>query len=221
MKNQQKINKNALMALKNSILGKVNLFVMLLLIGFQCSVMAGNGYAPGDKASDFNLKNTDGKMFSLSSMEKAKGFIVIFTCNHCPFSQAYEDRIISLHKKFAAKGYPVIAINPNDAETEPEDSYENMVKRAADHQYPFPYLVDNTQEIAKKYGATRTPHVFILSKKAKDLVVEYVGAIDDNAYETDQVKNPYIENVVNELLAGKNVSVSNTKAIGCGIKWKK
>jgi peroxiredoxin len=199
---------------------KTNFFILILFFAVHITALAGNGYAPGDKAADFSLKNTDGKIFSLSSMEKAKGFIIVFTCNHCPFSQAYEDRIISMNKKYASQGYPVIAINSNDPSIEPEDSYENMVKRSSEHQYNFPYLVDNTQEIAKKYGASRTPHIFVLSKQAKDLVVEYVGAIDDSAYEPDQVKTPYVELAVNDLLAGKKVGIPSTKAIGCSIKWK-
>lgn len=217
-KNNYNLNYNNLITNQNK---KISFFILILFFVFQNLSFAGNGYSPGDKASDFKLKNTDGKIFSLSSMKKAKGFVVIFTCNHCPFSQAYEDRIISLNKKYAALGYPVVAINPNDSETEPEDSFENMVKRSQEHSYNFPYLLDNTQEVAKKYGATRTPHVFILSVKGKDLIVEYVGAIDDSAYEPENVKTPYVENAVNDLLAGKKPGTTNTKAIGCGIKWKK
>src|SRR5437764_553070 len=119
------------------------------------------GYKPGDKARDFKLKNVDGKMMSLADYKDAKGFIVTFTCNHCPFAKAYEDRIIALHTKYAAKGYPVVAINPNDKDREPDDSFDNMVIRAKDKKYPFAYLYDESQEIAKAYGATRTPHVYI------------------------------------------------------------
>lgn len=179
------------------------------------------GYQVGDKAKDFKLKNVDGKMVSMADNKDAKGFIVIFTCNHCPFSQAYEDRIVSLHKKYADKGYPVIAINPNDQKIEPEDSYEGMVKRAKEKSFPFPYLYDQTQYYAKEYGATRTPHVFILNKNGKDLMVEYVGAIDDNTDDPLAVTKKYVENAVDELLSGKKVTTNFTKAIGCTIKWKK
>ena len=175
----------------------------------------------GDKATDFKLKNVDEKMVSLADYKDAKGFIVVFTCNHCPFSKAYEQRIIELDKKYAALGFPVIAINPNDKSVEPEDAFDNMVVRAKEKKYPFPYLYDETQEIAKAYGATRTPHVFVLQKTTKANIVKYVGAIDDNADEPDAVKSKYVEAAVNALLKGKEVAVSSTKAIGCSIKWKK
>src|SRR5690242_15461694 len=121
------------------------------------TVQAASGYKPGDKARDFNLKNIDGKNVTLADYKSAKGFIVVFTCNHCPFAKAYEDRIVALDKKYAAKGYPVIAINPNDPNREPEDSYDNMIARAKEKKFTFPYLVDESQDIAKAYGATRTP----------------------------------------------------------------
>jgi peroxiredoxin len=142
----------------------------------------------------------------------------VFTCNHCPFAKAYEDRIIALHNKYAAKGYPVVAINPNDKDLEPSDSYENMQKRAKEKKYPFAYLYDETQEIARTYGAMRTPHVYLLDKS---MTVRYIGAIDDNSEDASAVKEKYLENAVDALLAGKPVPTAETKAIGCGIKWKK
>jgi peroxiredoxin len=180
-----------------------------------------SGYKVGDRVEDFKLKNIDGKMVSMADYKDAKGIIVIFTCNHCPFSIAYEDRIIDIHKRYATKGYPVIAINPNDAKVQPEDSFEKMKERAKKKKFPFAYLHDETQEIAKRFGATRTPHVFLLSKKENDFIVEYIGAIDDNSNEPQNVKNKYLENALNELLEGKPVSQNFTKAVGCSIKWKK
>ncbi|HKR03842.1 MAG TPA: thioredoxin family protein [Bacteroidia bacterium] len=179
------------------------------------------GYSVGDKAADFKLKNVDGKMVSLADYKEAKGFIVIFTCNHCPFAQAYEQRIIDLHNKYASQGFPVLAVNPNDKNVEPDDSYENMISRAKEKNYPFPYLYDETQEQARAYGATRTPHVFVLGKKGTDFVVQYIGAIDDNTDDPSAVKTKYVENAVEELLTGKKVSNNFTKAIGCTIKWRK
>lgn len=179
------------------------------------------GYSVGDMAADFKLKNINGKMVQLADYKKAKGFIVIFTCNHCPFSQAYEDRIVALHKKYEAKGYPVIAINPNDPIREPEDSYENMKTRAKEKKFTFAYLLDETQATAKAYGATRTPHVFVLQKTKTGNQVAYIGAIDDNYEDVTQVKEKYVEQAVNALLTGKSVNKNQTKAIGCGIKWKK
>ena len=179
------------------------------------------GYQIGDVATDFNLRNVDGKMVKLADFKKAKGFIVVFTCNHCPFSQAYEQRIINLHNKYAAKGYPVIAINPNDAKREPEDSYAKMQELAKAKKYPFVYLHDEPQQIAKTYGATRTPHVFVIQKTKAGNTVQYIGAIDDNYEDEKQAKEKHVEVAVNALLNGKTVAKTNTKAIGCTIKWKK
>jgi peroxiredoxin len=193
------------------------LFLLLLFIstaGFSA------GYKVGDEAKDFSLKNIDGKMLSLKDLDKAKGFIVVFTCNHCPFSKAYEDRIIGLDKKYAGKGYPVVAINPNDPNREPEDSYENMQVRAKEKGFTFPYLMDQTQDIATTYGAARTPHVFVLQKEKGKLLVKYIGAIDDNSDDASAVTKHYAEDAVDALLAGKTVATPETKAIGCGIKWK-
>lgn len=178
------------------------------------------GYNVGDKAMDFKLKNVDGKMVSLSDYKDAKGFIVVFTCNHCPFAKAYEDRIIALNTKYASLGYPVIAINPNDPAQVDEDSYVNMQVRAKAKNYAFPYLLDETQNIAHAYGAAHTPHVFILQKSGSDFIVKYIGAIDDNYDDPSAVKQRYVENAVDNLLAGKPVDPSSTKAIGCSIKWK-
>lgn len=197
------------------------LAVIAAFISFNAFMPQLPGYQVGEKVKDIKLKNVDNKMISLADYKDAKGFIVIFTCNHCPFAKAYEDRIIALHNKYADNGFPVVAINPNDESAEPEDSFDNMVKRAKEKNYPFAYLYDQTQYYAKTYGATRTPHVFVLSKKSNDLTVEYIGSIDDNTDDPDAVKTKYVEKAVEELLAGKKVTTSFTKAIGCGIKWKK
>ena len=177
----------------------------------------GEGYQVGDTARDFNLKNIDGKMRSLAGIENAKGYIVIFTCNHCPYAIAYEDRIIDLNKKYAPLGYPVVAINPNDVVKQPDDSFEKMQMRAKEKSFTFPYLYDDTQEIAKAFGATRTPHVYLLDKNR---VVRYIGAIDDNHEDATEVKEKYLENAINALRNGQTVAVPQTKAIGCTIKWK-
>ncbi|MBL7766950.1 MAG: thioredoxin family protein [Chitinophagaceae bacterium] len=179
------------------------------------------GYKPGDVAGDFSLKNINGKMVSLNDFKDSKGVIVIFTCNHCPYSVAYEDRIIALHKNYAGKGFPVVAINPNDPISYPDDSYENMKIRAKEKGFKFPYLIDETQEIAKAYGAMKTPHVFILKREGSGFVVAYIGAIDDNSNEPELVQEKYAEQALNEILSGKPVSQPLTKAIGCGVKWRK
>lgn len=207
--------------MKNSGFKKVLIVLALpVLVLLSSSKPEGAGYKVGDKVSDFNLKNIDGKNVSLSGLKNNKGAIVVFTCNHCPFSVAYEDRIIALHKKYAALGYPVVAINPNDAVKVPEDSFENMVIRAKEKNFPFAYLQDPTQETAKTFGAARTPHVFILTKDGKDYTVDYIGAIDNNTDEPENATQKYVENAVDELLAGKKVTTNFTKAIGCTVKWK-
>ncbi|MDO6390480.1 thioredoxin family protein [Pontibacter sp. BT731] len=196
----------------------------LLLVGvLMAAIPASNnaGYQVGDTARDFKLKNVDGKMISMANYKDAKGFIVTFTCNTCPYSVAYEDRIIDLHNKYAPKGYPVIAINPNDVKESPKDSYKHMQVRAKEKKFPFPYVHDETQEITKAYGATRTPHLYVVQKqKDGTFKVAYIGTIDDNSREPGKVQKKYAEAALNELVAGKAVSQPNTKAIGCTIKWR-
>lgn len=177
-----------------------------------------DGYHVGDKASDFELMNVDGEMVSLADYKDANGFIITFTCNHCPYAVMYEDRLIALHKEFAPKGYPVIAINPNDPEVKPGDSFENMKVRAAEKEFPFPYLMDEGQKVYPMYGATKTPHVYVLDK---DLVVQYIGAIDDNPQADFDVEYRYVALAINALENGKKPDPAKTKAIGCSIKTKK
>jgi peroxiredoxin len=186
----------------------------LLLYSFTNSL---SGYKPGDVAVDFSLKNVDGKMVSLKDYKSAKGFIVIFTCNHCPYAKMYEDRIINLHNKYSTD-YPVIAINPNDPSIEPEDSKEEMVKRAKAKGYKFPYLFDDGQKIFPAYGATKTPHVYLLDKNR---VVKYIGAIDDSPQDPDEVKVHYLEDAILALKQNKEIKQNVTKALGCSIKVKK
>ncbi|RZJ69740.1 thioredoxin family protein [Flavobacterium sp.] len=180
--------------------------------------LPGTGYKVGDIATDFKLRNVDGKMVSLSDYKSAKGFIVVFTCNHCPYAKAYEDRIVALNKKYAPQGYPVIAINPNNPEKQKEDSFDLMKVRAKEKGFAFPYLFDEGQKIHPQYGATKTPHVYILQKTAKGNEVKYIGAIDDNYDEPSAVKEKYVENAVDALLKGQSIKVTETKAIGCSIK---
>lgn len=196
--------------------------ILLFAVLFSITILnAHDGLHIGDVAPDFNLKNINGKMVSLAKNKKANGFVVIFTCNHCPYSKAYEDRIIALDKKYAALKYPVIAISSNDAVQYPDDDFDNMKKRAKEKGFTFPYLYDETQSIAKQYGALKTPHVFIVSKDKGKLIAKYIGAIDDNWEDANAVTEKYVENALNNIIEGKNVAVPETKAIGCGIKWKK
>ncbi len=179
------------------------------------------GYAIGDAATDFNLKNVDGSRVSLSNYTDVKGYILIFTCNRCPYAVAYESRIMDLDKKYAPLGFPVIAISPNDPTIVPEDGFEEMKKLAEEKGYTFPYLLDEDQSVYPQYGATKTPHVFVLQKKGDSQVVKYIGAIDNNHEDANDVTERYVEDAVDALLAGKIISVTETKAIGCSIKDKR
>lgn len=175
------------------------------------------GYKIGDTATDFNLKNVDGKFYSLSEMEDAKGYIVVFTSNVCPFAIKYEDRLIDLHNRMAPKGYPVVAINSNDASMQDGDSFDNMVVRAREKGFPFLYLKDEDQKIFPQYGASKTPHVYLLDA---DMKVQYIGAIDDDANSPENVEAEYVVNAINALEQGELPSPNFTKAIGCPIKSK-
>lgn len=195
-----------------------NLILILFSVVFTTNESTISGYKPGDVATDFRLKSVDNKMYSMSDYKEAKGFIVVFTCNHCPFAVKYEDRIIDIANRYKEKGYILIAINPNDPEAEPDDSFELMQERAKEKDFQFPYLFDEGQKIYPQYGATKTPHVFLLDSKR---VVKYIGAIDDNVEDATKVKEKYLENAISSLEAGKPVDVATTKAIGCSIKVKK
>ena len=178
------------------------------------------GYEVGDTVADFKLKNTNGKMVALGDFKDAKGVIVIFDCNTCPYSKAYNTRIQALDKKYASQGFPVVAIQPNDPEISEGDSYDEMVRIAKEKSYSFPYLFDETQTVAKSFGATNTPHVFLLKKEGAAFKVAYIGAIDDNARDEKAVTKKYVEEAVDALISNKAVQSSKTKAIGCTIKWK-
>lgn len=195
--------------------------VMVLAIfvsAFSSAFLHEHGYDIGDVVDDFSLKNVDGKTVALADYEQVKGIILTFTCNTCPYSIAYEDRIIALDKKYAGKGYPVIAINPNNPNTRPGDSFEAMQKRAKKQGYTFPYLVDEGQQVYPKFGATKTPHNYVLQKTEKGFVVKYIGAIDDSSRNPKAVKERYLEAAVDALLNDKPIEVKKTKAIGCSIK---
>ena len=177
-----------------------------------------NGYKVGDLATDFSLKNIDNKMVSLSDFKEAKGYIVIFTCNTCPVSVANEDRILALDKKYKSLGYPAVAINPHNPTVQPGDSFKLMKVRAKEKGFTFPYLFDDGQKIFPQYGASATPHVYILQKEKEGLRVKYIGAIDNSSRNPTMVKTKYVENAVDSLLEGKEVEVNYTRAIGCSIK---
>jgi peroxiredoxin len=176
------------------------------------------GYDIGDVALDFRLKNIDGKMISMADFPDAKGYILIFTCNHCPYSVAYEDRIIAIHNEYAPKGFPVIAINPNNPEYYKDDSFEQMQIRARDKGFTFPYLIDAGQRVYPRFGATKTPHVFLIQNENDQHIVKYIGAIDDNHKDEKAVRNHYLKDALEALLNGEKIKETKTVAIGCSIK---
>jgi len=193
------------------------IFVCVALLAFK---PAKNGYEVGDTATDFKLKNVDGKMISLADYGSAKGFIIAFDCNTCPVSKAYNDRIKALNEKYTPKGFPLIAINPNSPELSSGESFEEMVRYAKKKGYAFPYLYDESQATVRAFGATNTPHMFVLTKSGSEYKVAYIGAIDDNSRNGDKAANRYVEAAVDALLAGKPVATPKTKAVGCGVKLK-
>jgi peroxiredoxin len=194
----------------------------LSLIGCLILLLAGRSpeYAVGDTVKDFSLKNVDGKTVSLSDFKSSKGVIVVFDCNTCPFSKGYNDRIIALSKKYKSQGFPLVAINANDPGISPGDSFDEMVSYAKNKGYDFPYLVDETQNVAKDFGATNTPHVFLLKRDGSVFKVAYVGAIDNNARDEKSVSKRYVESAIEAIVNNKPITEEKTKAIGCGIKYR-
>ncbi len=192
--------------------------IAMLAITFMSAISpVDDGYKVGEQAADFSLKNVDGAMVSLKDYKGVKGYIVVFTCNTCPYAVMYEDRIIELHKKYEPLGYPVVAINPNDPTVKAGDDFAGMVTRSKEKNFPFKYLFDDGQKVYPQFGATRTPHIYLLDANR---YVRYIGAIDDNAQNPSEVGVKYLENAINALQKGDNPDPSETKAIGCTIKVK-
>jgi peroxiredoxin len=170
----------------------------------------------GSKAPAFDLTGVDGKKRGLDEYKDRKAVAVIFSSNHCPYAQAYEDRIVELQRDYASKGVQLIVINSNETKNFPEDDFPHMVKRAKDKKFNFPYLRDEDQSVAKAYGPARTPEVFLFDQ---DMVLRYHGAIDDNYQDPVKVKRRYMREALDDLLAGKPVRTKETAAVGCSIKW--
>ncbi len=168
----------------------------------------------GTRAFPFALPGVDGRDHALADF-KRPFLAVVFTCNHCPYAQAYEGRLIALAG--VNKDTDVVAVNSNDDDGYPEDSFANMVRRAQDRGFPFPYLHDGSQDVAHAYGAECTPHVFLFDRERR---LCYQGAIDDNWREPEKVRKRYLQEALDALRAGKGVAVPLTNAHGCSIKWK-
>ncbi len=171
----------------------------------------------GSKIPYFKLKGVDEQEYSLDTFSGKKILVVIFSCNHCPYVQAYEERIKEIQSEFNEKGLAVIAVNSNDDSQYPDDSFENMRKRANEKKFNFPYLRDEKQDLAKAFYASHTPEIFLFDKDRK---LAYHGKIDDNWKDINAVKNQYLRDAINELMSGEEISVPETYSIGCTIKWK-
>lgn len=170
----------------------------------------------GQKAPDFNLPGVDGKMYSLASFKDAKILVVVFSCNHCPYVIGSEDRMNRFYADYSPRGVAMVAINSNETKDHPTDSFEHMVQRAREKGFKFPYLRDETQEVARAYGALRTPHFYVFDEQR---VLRYTGRMDDNPRNPGMEKTHELRDAVDALLAGRKPPVEVTNPIGCNIKW--
>lgn len=198
---------------------KTKILSVFALALFFAGTPATGTYELGDAVNDFTLKSVKGESITLSKYAD-KGAILIFDCNTCPYSKAYRDRIKDLDAKYASKGYPVIAINANDPQKSPDDSFQAMKEYAKEHGYEHAYVQDADQSVAKAFGATNTPHVFVVKKESGKFILSYIGAIDNNSRDASAADKKYLEDAVDALLSGKQPETAKTKAIGCSIKWK-
>jgi peroxiredoxin len=181
------------------------------------AVMTNNATGAEPTIKDFTLKNVDSKMVALSSFPNARGFIIIFTSNQCPFSKMYEERIKELAETYAPQQVPLLAIRSTDTTAHPEDKWQQMVQHAADNQWSFPYLADNDQAVARNFQAQKTPHAFVVWNEGGKWTVKYSGLIDDNGALPEMAKHQYVADAVDALLAAREVPVQQTKASGCNI----
>ncbi|MBI3610208.1 MAG: thioredoxin family protein [Nitrospirae bacterium] len=172
----------------------------------------------GEKAPDFHLPGVDGKTYSLQSFSDKAVVVVMFTCNHCPYVQAYEDRLIAVQKDYADRGVQLVAINANETRNYPEDDFPHMVQRAKTQGYNFPYLRDEDQSVAEAYGAHYTPEIFVLDRERR---LRYTGRIDNNWQNPKTAMSHDLRNAVDALLGGTAVPQPETHAFGCTIKWAK
>ena len=192
------------------------------LIAWSAISLAQSGnLKPGTTAPDFNLKNVTGETVSFDTFREARGYIVVFTCNTCPVARAYEQRIMELNAKCAPMGYPVIAIDTNDPEASPGDSFDAMVVRAKSKNYKFPYLFDEGQKTTTQYGARNTPTIFLVKHSKDGNTIVYTGAIDNDPEENNADRVNYLEQAVTAVEAGKDPAIASTKAIGCSVKRKR
>ena len=174
----------------------------------------------GTEINDFSLKNVDNADISLSQFKEAKGFIIVFTCNHCPFAKLYSQRYNDLNEKYKALGVPLIAINSMDSLVYEEESFDEMQLKAQSEKFNFPYLQDGSQCVGKNFNAEHTPQAYVIWKENDKWVIKYSGSVDDNG-ENPKKATPFIANAVNELLKNKAVSEPITESFGCRIFYRK
>ena len=194
-------------------------FAVLVAVAFLIGSRFGLALAIGSRAPAANVKmrSVDGRELTITEVTGAKGTLVIFSCNHCPWVKAWEQRIAELGNAYQAKGFGVIVVNPNDTAAYPEDSYEVMQERARARGFQFPYVVDATSGVARAFGATRTPEVFLFDASG---VLVYHGAIDDNAEDAAKVTKHFLRDALDAVAVGSKPAMAETKAIGCSIKLR-
>ena len=171
----------------------------------------------GEKAPEFSLPGVDGKTYSLADFKGAKVLIVVFSCNHCPYVIGSEDRMNRLFADYSPRGVAMIAINSNETQNHPTDDFEHMVERAREKGFKFPYVRDDSQEIAMAYGALRTPHFYVFDGQRR---LRYTGRMDDNPRQSGQEKTHELRDALDALLAGKDPAITATNPIGCNVKWE-
>ena len=176
-----------------------------------------NGMQVGTPAPGFSLPAVDGKTYSLDSFADAAALVIVFTCNHCPYAQAVEERLVQLQRDYAPRGVVVVAINPNDERAYPDDSFAAMVERARDRGFNFPYLRDEAQQVARAYDAACTPDIFVFDRQRK---LVYNGRLDDNWQNPGAVKRQDLRAVLDATLAGRGIDFDPVPSMGCSIKWK-
>ena len=196
-----------------------SLFVLPLVLAAATTAHAGGALALGSAipSADVKMKNIDGKDLAIADVKGAQGTLVVFTCNHCPFAKMWETRIVELGNQYQGKGIGVIAVNANDPKVAPDDGYESMQARAKERGFAFPYVVDATSDVARAFGAARTPEVFLFDKEGK---LVYHGAVDDNGQDAAKVEKFYLKDALDAVATGKAVPVAETKSIGCSIKFR-
>lgn len=194
--------------------------VLVASLTVQAQTPVSKSYAVGDAVAEFQVRNITNQFVNLADYTAQKGVVVVFMANHCPFSKAYEDRLMVIHNRFVTQGYPVLAVQASDVTVYPEDAYEVVQSRSRERGFPFPYTIDENQLVARAFGATRTPQVFVLTRTGGKFVVQYMGAIDDNPQDAAGVQKHYLNDALVSLTTGRVIQINTTRPIGCAVKWK-